>query len=561
MSNIIKSKRQEKNEKNPSEIESPVKLFQHQKEHVEEIWGAYMRGETSYVDTSRTGLGKTHVALEIAYRLQKLYGLRVGIIGPNWTSLKNDDGWLYWAEKYGIQIEKAFPYHLLQGRLKNRDKDWIHKHDAQHKRDMYRPSPWFRAIAKAGIFLIFDEFHMATRDSNRHYACAALVKACMKYKHRCRIGLLSLTPGDKTEHFPQIVRMAGLVTHTLMRKYDRSSGTYMWTQYGLGEMVRACQKRSEDAVSIDIPDRLSKAYTSRLVGSMYCQYLKSKICFAMPVPENKNKIITRNCYLKCHKPDVKNLETAIQRLCQGVKWDGYTAAEKKEWNLGQINIALKEIERYKLQTIARYIQERSEENPDKKFIVYMGARNTEHISMLESMLRARKVVVPTALKLLLKKARKDPTNPWSKVNKDVLNLILDQVYKPPIDTMTGQTPVEDRVRSLRLFQAKESRSWCFLISPGVGDKSISLHDVHGNHPRELIVIPDYYHSRLTQITGRINRIGVASDVTISIIYCKETSRETNILCSMKRKSQVARSVLANNQQHVFPGEYETWEEE
>jgi hypothetical protein len=538
-------------------LDSPVKLLPHQVDHVDNIWRTITeRGELSYIDTSRTGLGKTHVALEIAYRLQKLIGMRIAIIGPNKQSLNNDDGWLWWVKKYNLVIEKATTYSALRGKGFVIADDWL-------CRDIngYHSTNKFNSITQAGLFIIFDEFHMATRNSDTHFACAALVRSCRRNATRCRIGLLSLTPGDKVDHYPQLVRMAGLINSTTLLKYNRSNRTYIWKNYGIHEMIKSCEVRGvPQNIMLMEMDRLSMRRAKYLVAMFYNDYIRSRICFSMPAPEIDKKVVTKNRFLECVEGDVDNLNKAIGRLCDGVNWDGYTVAEKEKWNLGQINIALKLIERYKLRTIARYIENRARKYPEKKFIVSMGSRCTAHFGMLKDILSSLEVTVPTGIDIILNKARKESGNVWSNINNDMYNTIMKMAYKPKIDIMNGQTGPEERVKILRRFQHKDSDSWCLLLSPGVGDKSISLHDTHGNHPRELIIIPDHYHTRMTQMTGRTNRVGVMSDVKISIIYCKETRLETSIIRAMIQKSITAKNMLSPGQDHLFPGNYDLWVE-
>jgi len=542
-------------------LKSPVNLLPHQEEHVTKIWNTFIsHGELCYMDTSRTGLGKTHVALEMAYRLQNIFGMRVGIIAPNQQSLENDDGWLFWAKQYGIIVEKALTYSSLRGRGSSIANGWLYK-DPTSKKKGYHATELFRAIANAGIFLIFDEFHMATRETSTHFACSALVRACVRNSSKCRIGLLSLTPGDKSVHYPQIARLCGLINSLEIVEHVPFTRDYIWEDKGLGEMINSCVARGAHRGMMT--GELAGLTTTRakaLIGMFYNQYIRKRICFAMPVPENENTILMRNCFLTCHPADVKDLNRSIDMLCDGASWNGYEAGDTSKWNLGQINVALKLIERNKLRTIARYIGERTAAEPDKKFIVSMGSRDKTHFTMLRDIMSAQKTTIPIGVKIMLEKARADPTNVWSMINSDAFRLILNKAWRPTVDIMNGETKVGERVKMLRRFQAKHSDSWCMFISPGVGDKSISLHDKHGNHPRELIVIPDHYHTRLTQITGRTNRIGVMSDVNVSLVYCKETRLETSVLHSMSQKSKTAKNMLAENQEHLFPGQFDVWVE-
>jgi len=540
---------------------SPVNLLPHQVDHSNKIWKTITtKGEFCYIDTSRTGLGKTHVALDLAFNLQTRFGTKVAIIAPHRESLENDDGWLHWAKKYGIVIEKATTYSSLRSNKMKVYDDWLCKTDMDKKKG-YHASGKFEKLAKQGIFLIFDEFHIASRESNTHYACSALVRSCRRYPDRNRVGLLSLTPGDQYNHYPQIVRMCGLIKSTYLCKYDRSNKTYKWEHYGMGDIINSCIVRGTDkSTLLDQMVDLNTAKIKRLIGKFFTDHIKNRITFAMPIPDNPNTITTNSCFLECYKSDLKHLNVAIDRLCDGVNWNGYSADEKANWNIGQINVALKLIERYKLRTIARYIKSRSDNYPNRKFIVSMGSRCTEHFDMMKTIMNSMEITIPLGVKMILEKARSDNNNVWSKISKDVFNLILNTSYKPKVDVMHGGIRSIDRVKIIRRFQAKNSNSWCLLMSPGVGDKSISLHDTHGNHPRELIIVPDHYHTRMTQTTGRTNRVNVSSDVDISIIYGKESRLETSIINSMIRKSEVAKAMLSNGQTHLFPGKYNIYVE-
>ena len=205
-------------------MECPIKLLPHQISHTEAIWRAYTKDRIfSAVQSCQTGLGKTFCSLYIAWQLQKRYGTKVFLVAPSDASLHNDDGWLHHAKVNGIEIEYATTYSSLrggQGKVKHK---WLIP-DPDDKKN-WVASKHFEKLCKQGVFLIFDESHHTKNLSMTHFACAALVKMAKKYRDTCRVALISHTPGDKTEHVVQLLRMTGIITHKqLFRHLPFSSG-------------------------------------------------------------------------------------------------------------------------------------------------------------------------------------------------------------------------------------------------------------------------------------------------------------------------------------------------
>lgn len=59
----------------------------------------------------------------------------------------------------------------------------------------------------------------------------------------------------------------------------------------------------------------------------------------------------------------------------------------------------------------------------------------------------------------------------------------------------------------------------------VGGQSISLHDIHGGHPRVSIISPSFSSTDLLQILGRIHRAGSKSKALQRIVFCANTCEE------------------------------------
>ncbi len=536
----------------------PIQLKEHQIEHTKKMWET-LQTNISFITTSIGGGGKTHVTLCVAWWLQKAYGMKIMVVAPNDSSLNSDDSWLKWAKVYGIEIEIATTYSQLRGGQGSVSHDWLIP-DKEDKME-WVATRTFNKLCEKGMFIIFDEFHKATRKSITHNACAALVRAAKK--GRCRIALLSYTPGDQAKHVVQILRMAGIITSMKMFKYIPFSGEYQTEKYGLGELVHSCKKLAKlnnqpiAAQHFDFENITAKK-SHDICLKLYNTYIRPHITHAMPNPKIEFKVEMLNAFLETDAKSVEILEQGIAMLGGAVAWnaDLQQVGDQNLWSLANIGNALKMIEQGKLLSIARYVREEARKFPNKKFVISCGARGIDHHDLLQKILY--KQYLPDGYKNIMAELKKKNED-WRKLPKDMMNYIsgfLTEKVKP--DVLNGRLSKSERVNVLRKFQQDTNDSWCLIISPGVGAEAISLHDQYGGRGREMLVIPDFFNSRVTQSVCRIVRVGMKSDAKVLIVYSKQGALETSILNSMIRKGKTARDIIAQDQQVVFPSDYEYW---
>lgn len=93
--------------------------------------------------------------------------------------------------------------------------------------------------------------------------------------------------------------------------------------------------------------------------------------------------------------------------------------------------------------------------------------------------------------------------------------------------------MEDRQKAIDLFQNNKERIIiCQIRAGGVG---ISLHDLHGGHPRvTLINYPDSA-SDLLQALGRAPRAGAKTPVLQRIIFVANVDYEKRIMQNINKK--------------------------
>lgn len=100
------------------------------------------------------------------------------------------------------------------------------------------------------------------------------------------------------------------------------------------------------------------------------------------------------------------------------------------------------------------------------------------------------------------------------------NTLTELVHKlgkidPHISVVHGGQTVEERQKNIEDFQSDTNPLIvCTIASGGVG---ISLHDLHGNHPRSSLISPSFSAIELRQALGRIHRAGSKSKSTQRIV--------------------------------------------
>jgi SNF2 family DNA or RNA helicase len=95
----------------------------------------------------------------------------------------------------------------------------------------------------------------------------------------------------------------------------------------------------------------------------------------------------------------------------------------------------------------------------------------------------------------------------------------------------GDQSLNERQESIDRFQNNVSKIIiCIIQAGGVG---ISLHDIHGEHPRMSVISPSWSGQDMQQALGRIHRAGSQSPALQRIVYCADSYEET--ICELIKK--------------------------
>jgi len=109
---------------------------------------------------------------------------------------------------------------------------------------------------------------------------------------------------------------------------------------------------------------------------------------------------------------------------------------------------------------------------------------------------------------------------------DTMGLLLkglDERKLGPVSVIHGQQTKTERDEAIARFQGDESRILVSIIQ--AGGVGISLHDLHGRHPRSSILTPPLSVVQLKQALGRIHRAGARSKSVQTILFAAGTVEE------------------------------------
>jgi len=87
----------------------------------------------------------------------------------------------------------------------------------------------------------------------------------------------------------------------------------------------------------------------------------------------------------------------------------------------------------------------------------------------------------------------------------------------------GEQKMDERQDCIDKFQSNKSKIIIAIIQ--AGGVGISLHDIHGEHPRMSVISPTWSGQDMQQVLGRIHRAGSKTPALQRIVYVAETYEE------------------------------------
>ena len=85
---------------------------------------------------------------------------------------------------------------------------------------------------------------------------------------------------------------------------------------------------------------------------------------------------------------------------------------------------------------------------------------------------------------------------------------------------------KDKVRQQNIDDFQDNKKKIIICNMAAGGVGISLHDIHGGHPRVSIISPSYSGIQFIQALGRINRAEGKTECLQYIVFCAGTIEES-----------------------------------
>jgi superfamily II DNA or RNA helicase len=172
------------------------------------------------------------------------------------------------------------------------------------------------------------------------------------------------------------------------------------------------------------------------------------------------------------------------------------------------------------QAIQREYKDISEELENLK-----DKSKTDKANILTKILRAHQKIELLKVPLFVELANDYIENGMSVVifvnYTQTLEILADMLYTKCL--IYGEQTAAQREKNIENFQNNKSK--IIICNIKAGSVGISLHDIHGNHPRASLISPTWSSIDLTQALGRIYRSGGKTKTIQSIVYIANTVEE------------------------------------
>lgn len=498
----------------PESRKEKIYLKENQIPHVEKLEGILASHYCAF-DISMMGAGKTYTTSELSLRLEFEH---VIVICPASVESK----WRGMVD-YGVNLRHVISYDSLRskkgkqpkhGLLERKDTLIMNKKGQPERGVIFTPTPELITLINEGLLIVFDEAQKFKNKNDVWHACQALSTAVLKNGGMSRFILLSGTPFDKEEHALHMCKMLGFIRAAKLYVYDNEDRVLKL--YGAQELIDYCNMIDLDATRSFLRYHpFSKDNVKDNCYNMFQKIIKPAIAVAMPSP--KLDINIKNGYYKIiNKEDSDALTAAIASLGQAARYNPESGRTEVTGNsFGLIQIALGNIEKAKLNDMARIAREQLEANPNCKVAIFLNFK-------------------------------KDSIYKLAEIMSD---------YKPII--YNGDVHKNKRADLAAKFQEPNTKHRLFLGNVLTCSVGIDLDDKQGDFPRFVLSSADYKINELHQLTRRFVRLDTKSVCKFRFFYGDVGRLENSILNSLAKKAKVMEDTLEGQKAEgvLFPGQY------
>jgi hypothetical protein len=323
-------------------------LYEHQVPHFNNVL-RICREWYAYLDSSRTGTGKTIITIEVAKALE----LPLLVIGE----VSTKGMWEQTTKKYGVELIEFLSYAKLRGNnryLINEDK--------------YIVSPYGCELFKRGVLLVYDECHNLKNRSRQSEAACCLSSWIALNTVHSRIACLSATPIDKEEQVLSLMRIMGIVLSDKLYEYIPSTEEYILV--GLDELIAMAKAIDPATTEKLVPRNIAKHNARSVTFSLFRDVIKPRLSSAIeatnPLPD---KDIANGYYEIAEKEELQAGVKLLSKLIRRVGDDIELISSSNTWT--QLTKAMIVIERAKVSTMVRLAKE-TLAMPKAKVILYFN---------------------------------------------------------------------------------------------------------------------------------------------------------------------------------------------
>ncbi len=366
-----------------------------------------------------------------------------------------------------------------------------------------------------GRLFVFDEMDsLKNHRTQTSKASHAIIRTIVTRRTKSRVLLLSALPASDQSHALTLMQLLGIVHSETFVEYNKSTKIYNPT--GIQEVINWCYQINP-TLTREIINRHSTSNKKgflQMGAELYRQIISDRLSSCMPAD---NSVDIRNGYYPIGKESLEILKRGQGMLRRAVRYrNDESLTQHRTINWGMITKGIKLLGKSKLRIMAKMAKFYMTSNPLSKGVICVWF--VSHIKWLAEALK-----------------------------------------EYGTETYYGGIEMKQRPRVLERFQYPNSSSRIIIINPTVGGKGISLDDQDGNHPRWMLLMPDYRIMDLVQCTGRVDRKSTISkdETMIRFVYTNAFKEERRILASLHKKSKNARIVVSDKSGVRLPDSYLT----
>lgn len=469
-----------------------------------------------YIDYSQTRSGKTYVSLKLALD----FNWRVLVIAPVIAL----DVWERTAKEYGVEVVDTISYQTLRSKTGFAlNHPYLTRHDYTTeggiKQVRFTPTQRYLDLINEGIFVILDEIQYIKKDSDQYRACAALLNPINTYGGLSRYALVSNTALCDEEHTKYLLRLCGCIKS--QKLYSGSGNNINYE--GIQELANTCASINlEETTKIFQEIPAVKGSMDKLCIQLYARVVRDYIGGGMMCPKIAGEYLQYNGYFMMPEENSKRLSAAIRRLANAVQYiDGQSVGINRN-NLGEVTLALVDIEFEKLCIFIRRVTQDLTSSSTRRCIISLNYKK-ENMPMLIHYL-----------------SRFNPLIVHGEIDKRVKHQIIAEFVK------------------------SKSKHRILIMTTGSCGVGVSLYNELADSDVTMYVSPSYHFLTIMQAVTRIRGPGMISNATVFMVYGKgDAVLESGIMASIQRKSETLKLTQGDEmvENTTYPDEWPNYVEE